>query len=209
MKSLIIGITGGSGSGKSQIARDLAELLSPNATILALDNYYYPIEKQPKDINGRPNFDLPESLDLQKFKHHLIQLSNGANIKIKEYTFNNPDLKPKTIEIFSKPIIITEGLFILNPPEMELLISIKIYIDVKEDIKLERRMKRDLKSRGYNLDDVNYCHINHVLPSFNKFIKPQKEKAGFVVANNGEYNDTLERIKVFLKKKLDPYFLFF
>ena len=206
MKSLIIGITGGSGSGKSKIAEDLLQFLSPNASLLALDNFYHPISEQPLDLNKRPNFDLPESLDLQKFKEQLTQLANGINIEIKEYTFNNPDLQPRILEVISKPIIIVEGLFIFHLPDMESLIDIKIYIEVEENLKLERRLIRDTQLRGYNIDDVNYCHINHVVPSYKLFIVNQKEKVHFVVFNNGNYVDAVNSLKDYLRTKLDPTF---
>ncbi|MBC7389744.1 MAG: uridine kinase [Opitutaceae bacterium] len=208
MKSLIIGITGGSGSGKSRIAEDLLRSLSPHATILALDNYYYPIAQQPLDHNNRPNFDLPESIDLQKFKEQLTLLANGSSIEIKEYTFNNPDLQPRILKVGSKPIIIVEGLFIFHLPEMESLIDVKIYIDVEEDIKLNRRLKRDTELRGYNINDVNYCHINHVLPSYNMFILKQRDKVDFVLPNNGDYPEALNTVRDFLKTKLDPTYYF-
>ena len=205
-KSLIIGITGGSGSGKTGIAKDLVKYFNSTASLLALDNYYYPIEKQPRDKNGRPNFDLPESLNLTGFYEDLILLSSGNNITQPEYTFNNIERIPKTITVRHNPVIIVEGLFIFHLPELLPLYDLKIFIDVEENLKLERRLIRDVKTRGYSKDDVEYCHVNHVLPSYISFIEKQKSIADLILSNNSDYQTSFETLIDFLKSKLDPTF---
>ena len=146
----IIGVAGGSASGKTSFLRDLEEELPKGSvSFVSQDNYYFPKEMQHVDENGEINFDLPTSIDREQFYKDLVDLSSGKSIVKKEYTFNNKSVEPKLITIEPAPIIVLEGLFIFYFKEIRDLLDLRVFLDVREDIKLSRRIKRDATERGY------------------------------------------------------------
>jgi len=195
----IIGITGGSGSGKTSFTRKLAENLAPNISVLTLDNYYYPIHRQPIDENGKPNFDEPESLDLKKFESDFFKLLNGETLYFEEYTFNNPLITPKTITVQPAKIIILEGLYVFHSEIVNAKIDLKLFIELADEEKVNRRLKRDIEERGYNQDDVMYSHEHHVSPAYKKHIEKHKQDADFVIPNYPNFDKALEVISEYLK----------
>jgi len=195
----IIGITGGSGSGKTSFTRKLVENLAPNISVLTLDNYYYPIHRQPIDENGNPNFDEPESLDLEKFKNDFFRLLNGETLYFEEYTFNNPLITPKTIIVKPTKIIILEGLYVFHSEIVNAKIDLKLFIELTDEEKVNRRLKRDIEERGYNHHDVMYCHEHHVNPAYKKHIEKHKYDADFVIPNFPNFEKGLKVISDYLK----------
>lgn len=198
----IVGITGGSGSGKSTFTKHLVEKLGGQASVLTLDNYYYPIEQQPRDPQGHPNFDLPESLNLDLFHHDLLQLKEGKSIRQKEYTFNIPDRISKEITVDPAEVLLVEGLYIFYQPETEALYDLKIFIDTEENAKLQRRIVRDAAERGYNEMDVHYTHQHHVTPSFEKHIRQFISKVDLVVPNHRQFIKAVEVVATYLRTQL-------
>ncbi len=187
---MVFGITGCSASGKSFIVKYLKDKIpSSQVSFIFQDNYYKKREDQFKDERGNYNFDLPSSFLNSELVEDIISLKNGKKILRNEYNFNNPKLKQRTIVVFPKPIIILEGLFILSDLKIKNLIDHKIFINSKPDLMLQRRISRDSKIRGYDRQDVEYKFENHVIPSFKKYILPEKNNADFVVENNvnGDY----------------------
>ena len=186
---MVFGITGCSASGKSFIVEYLKERIpSSEVSFIFQDNYYKKREDQSKDKNGNYNFDLPSSFLNSELVEDIISLKNGNKVSRKEYNFNNPNIKQENIVVFPRRIIILEGLFILSDPNIKELIDHKIFIDSKTEIMLDRRIRRDSKMRGYDRIDVEYKFENHVIPSFMKYILPEKNNADFIVENNGNSN---------------------
>ncbi len=129
-KPFIIGITGGSGSGKTRFLNGLLSKFSENEVcLISQDNYYKPREEQPVDIKGVKNFDLPESIDFDSYKRDIESIKNGKSITIKEYTFNNPDAEPKLITLNPAPVIVVEGIFVLYYQPIAQILDMKLYID--------------------------------------------------------------------------------
>ena len=142
--SYTIGITGGSGSGKTSFLKKLLEhFTEKEICLVSLDNYYKLREEQPLDENGVKNFDTPEGIDFQQLEHDLKELLKGNTVLKKEYTFNNPNKIPKILTFTPAPIIILEGFFIFHKPEIEACIELKIFIEARPDIMLKRRISRD------------------------------------------------------------------
>jgi uridine kinase len=203
MQPYLIGICGGSGSGKTSFIKRLRQTFSEEQVcILSQDDYYLPRDEQYRDENGERNFDLPKSFDKKKFRHDIERLLAGETVMLQEYVFNNPDAKPKMLEFKSAPIIIIEGLFVFHYKKIARKLDLKVFLNAKENLKVIRRILRDQVERGYPLDDVLYKYQHHVLPSYERFIQPYKEEADIVVNNNQDFERGLAVLEGFLRSKL-------
>ncbi|SCW39480.1 uridine kinase [Mucilaginibacter sp. NFR10] len=185
-KPYIIGIAGGSGSGKTFFLKCFLEhFTADEVSLVSQDDYYIPVaHNMTKEENKEYNFDLPATIDHEHFQQDISKLLNKEAILKQEYTFNNPDAIPKMIEIKPAPILIVEGLFILHFKDIAELLDLKVFIDADEDIALQRRLKRDLIERGYSHDDVMYKWINHVVPAYKEYLLPYKDECDRVITNN-------------------------
>lgn len=203
-KPYMVGITGGSGSGKTYFLHKLIESFAPTEVcLISQDNYYRPLNEQILDDNGIHNFDLPNAIDFAQFIHDIEALHSGKTIYRAEYTFNNPNKIPKTLEFRPLPIIIVEGLFALYFPEIISHLDLKIFVEAQSHMKIKRRILRDNIERGYDLHDVLYRYEHHVMPTYKKFIEPSKDEADFVVPNNkGGMETALQVLQTFLKTKI-------
>lgn len=202
-KPFTIGVTGGSGSGKTFFLKSLSEQFSKEEIcFISQDHYYKARALQATDENGVKNFDLPDAIEREKFHQDITQLKQGETLRKEEYTFNNPNAKAKTLEFSAAPILIIEGLFVQYFPEIEKELDLKIFIEAKNHLKLSRRIKRDNEERGYDLDDVLYRYQHHVMPVYDTLIKPLKHKADLVIPNNNHMNMALEVIITFIKANL-------
>lgn len=201
--SYIIGITGGSASGKTTFLKKLISNFSQDElTYISQDNYYKDRSEQQTDENGVVNFDLPGCIDGDEFARDITALRSGTDIQKKEYTFNNPNTTPKELVFKPAPIILVEGIFVFHYPEIYKQLDLRIFVDAKEHVKLQRRIIRDKMERGYDLDDVMYRYTNHVAPTYEKYIEPYKHESDFVIPNNKSYERALEVIVSHLKTKL-------
>jgi len=202
-KPLIIGITGGSGSGKTTFITELKKAFSKKEIcVISQDDYYRPIHKQPVDSEGVEDFDQPKSIDKNAFVNDVKRLIKGKKVKRKEYTFNNKEVKPKTLVFRPAPVIIVEGIFVFHFKKMQPLLDLKIFLDAKENLKVIRRIKRDKVERNYPLDDVLYRYEHHVMPTFEKYILPYRDEADLVVNNNEEMSGGLKVVKGFIRNYL-------
>jgi uridine kinase len=202
-KPFTIGITGGSGSGKTYFLQGLSNEFKPTEIcLISQDHYYQPREKQLIDANGVKNFDVPEAIDRIMLQSDLAKLKAGHPIIKKEYTFNNPKVEPKLLEFKPAPILIVEGLFVQYFPEIEKELDLKIFIEAKDYVKLGRRIKRDQVERGYDVDDVLYRYQHHVMPVYEQLIEPLKHNADIVIPNNSHFDRALAVLVGYLKTKL-------
>jgi uridine kinase len=201
--SYTIGITGGSGSGKTFFINSLASRFNENELcLISQDHYYHPRESQKEDERGIKNFDLPDSIDFKQFHQDIQTLKRGEVLKKQEYTFNNPNANPKILEFKPAPIIIIEGLFVQYFPEIEKELDLKVFIEAKDYLKLSRRIRRDNEERGYDLDDVLYRYQNHVMPIYESLIGPLKHRADIVIPNNSKFDNALDLISLAIRAKL-------
>lgn len=202
-KPFIIGITGGSASGKTHFLDKLLHSFEPGQVcLISQDNYYKPRHQQPMDDRGIHNFDTPNSIDFEQYADDIRKIQEGQTINRQEYTFNNPNKKPKMLTFSPAPVVVVEGIFVLYYPELANLLDLKVYIDAKDHIKLKRRIVRDKVERGYDLDDVLYRYEQHVMPTYEKYIAPFKHDADIIVPNNSDFEKALEVIKTFLRFKI-------
>lgn len=203
MKPFLIGICGGSGSGKTTFLNELkAQFSTSDVCVVSQDDYYRPREEQKSDENGIKNFDLPYSIDDVAFHRDLCHLLDGKTIQRQEYTFNNEKLNPKQLVFEPAPLILVEGLFIFHFHEIKSLLNLKVFLHAKENLKVIRRIKRDRKERNYPLDDVLYRYQAHVSPAFEQYIEPYKEDVDIIVNNNVNFNAGLAVLSGFMKNFL-------
>ena len=202
-KPYIIGITGGSGSGKTSLLKELTNSFSStDICVISQDDYYKPKDEQVKDQLGIENFDLPRSINSTELVTDIIKLIAGEIVEREEYTFNNVDTEPKTLVFKPAPIIIVEGLFVFHFQEIRKLLDLKVFMHAKENLKVIRRIKRDRLERNYPLDDVLYRYEKHVMPTFEQYIAPYIDKADIIINNNTNFIPALDVLKSFLRQKL-------
>lgn len=202
-RPFLIGITGGSASGKTHFLNSLlASFSADEISLISQDNYYRPRHEVPLDSHGVENFDLPESIDFNLYAQHIHDLSEGRTVEKLEYTFNNPNVVPKLFTFKPTPIVVVEGIFVFYFEEIANLLDLKVFIAAKNKVKLNRRIIRDAHERGYDLNDVLYRWKNHVRPTYRKYIKPYKASADLVIPNNEHFEKGLEMLVCYLKTQL-------
>jgi len=191
-KPFIIGVAGGSGSGKTFFLKCFLHHFKPEeVSLISQDDYYLPKQEQKIDENGWINFDLPQGIDDARLLQDLKKLIAGESIEKKEYTFNVNEEHARLLNIASAPIIIVEGLFVFHFREIAELFDMKIFMDADEEITLNRRISRDEIERGYTRDMVMYQWINHVLPAYKEFLLPYKDSCHKIIMNNKHVADDI------------------
>lgn len=203
-KPFIIGITGGSGSGKTSIIKLLRDKFSEaELCLISQDNYYLDRNQQLQDANGVTNFDLPTCLNEKQFLQDIRTLMEGKSIEFMEYTFNNDLRESRVKKIDSAPIIVVEGLFVFYYEEMRKLMDLKVYVDASDIVKLKRRIQRDQVERNYPIDDVLYRYEYHVTPAYQNYILPFKRQADIIINNEYKFDNAVQMIEGFIRSKIN------
>jgi uridine kinase len=203
-KPFIIGIAGGSGSGKTFFLNCFLEhFTNEEVSLVSQDDYYFPVaHNMTAEENKLYNFDVPETIDRKHFYEDITKLINGETIYKKEYTFNNPDAVPKILEITPAPIMIVEGLFIFHFKEIADLLDLRLFIEADEEVALSRRLKRDYEERGYSNDDAMYKWENHVVPAYKEFLLPYRNVCQQVIVNNTHVADDIIKVTEQISQEL-------
>jgi len=199
----IVGITGGSGVGKTTLIKKLYTEFEGKITTLSLDNYYKPKHEQIKDHNGVTNFDLPTALDTNQLEKDLLQLLDNQPIKQKIYTFNNPDKADEFLLIEPNEILIVEGLFVMHYPFVQEKLDYSVYLSVKSELQLERRLKRDMTERNYTKESIIYQWENHVIPAYDQFVRPYKQLADLIITNNEHFDENIHVLTDVIHQNID------
>ncbi|KXG76770.1 uridine kinase [Thermotalea metallivorans] len=187
-KPILIGITGGTGSGKSTIAKAIFECLpEKNITIIEQDSYYKNQNHMTLEERVRINYDHPLAFDTELLISHLKDLLSGKSIQKPIYNFSIHTREQETVLVEPKDIIILEGIMILDDERLRDLMDIKIFVDTDADVRIIRRILRDIKERGRTLDSVIEQYLNTVRPAHQQFIEPYKKYADIIIPEGG-YN---------------------
>lgn len=190
MKSTIIGIAGGTASGKTTIAKRLYEEASKNGsvTLIKIDDYYYNKEKIPLNENGKRNYDHPDAYDSSLLITQINSLKEGKPIDKPLYDFISQSRLLKTEKVYPSNIIIVEGIMAFAIAKLRKLYDIKIFVDTPDDIRLIRRLKRDMEDRGRTFSSIVSQYLESVRPMHHAFVEPSKKYADLIIPEGG-YND--------------------
>lgn len=190
MKTTIIGIAGGTASGKTTIAKRLYDqaILTGSVSLIRIDDYYYNKDKIPLSENGKRNYDHPDSYDVKLLLDNLTSLKNGNAINKPLYDFVTQSRQIETEHIESANIIIVEGIMAFAINKLQKMFDIKVFVDTPDDIRFIRRVKRDIEIRGRSLDSVINQYLESVRPMHLAFVEPSKRFADIIIPEGG-YND--------------------
>ncbi len=187
--TLLIGIAGGTGSGKTTVAQRIQEYFrGAQIVVLPQDAYYKDQSHLPMEERVKVNYDHPDAFDTELLIHHLQALKQGEAIEMPVYDFKTHTRSPKTIRINPGDVIILEGILVLHDPRIRNLLDIKIFVDTPDDIRFIRRLTRDIRERGRTLESVIQQYLSTVRPMHLEFVEPSKAFADIIIPEGG-FND--------------------
>ena len=183
---MIIGISGGTGSGKTTVAHKIiASVGSANVVYLQQDSYYRNLGDMPIDLRHKVNFDHPDAFDTDLLVNHLEALRAGESIEQPVYDYATFARKPETVQVAPRPVIIIEGLLVLVSTQLRGLMDLKIFVDADADIRFIRRLDRDVHERGRSVDSIISQYQTTVRPMHLQFVEPSKRYADIIIPEGG------------------------
>ena len=199
----MIGIAGGTGSGKTTLMNNLISQFADVVTILSHDNYYKRHDELTYEQRCLLNYDEPDALETDLMARHLDQLRQGQPIDCPVYDFTLHNRSDKTIRIVPKKVIIVEGILIFENKELRELMDIRIFVDTDADVRLCRRIKRDVTKRGRTLESVLSQYLQTVKPMHERYVEPSKKYADLVVPEGGQNLVALDMIEGRIRRHLE------
>jgi uridine kinase len=187
MDILVIGIAGGTGSGKTTLTNRLKERFGKDISVIRHDDYYRSQDDISFEERVKTNYDHPDSFETDLLIEHLKQLKNGHSIECPVYSFSEHTRTKETRKIDPTKVIIVEGILIFQNPELLNMLDIRIFVDTDPDVRILRRILRDVKERGRSLDSVVTQYLSTVKPMHEQFVEPSKRNADIIVLEGG-YN---------------------
>ena len=185
-KPFVIGVAGGSGSGKTTVARNILEIAGRDRVAHLLhDHYYNDLGHLTYEERCQVNFDHPDSLDNELFKQHLRQLASYPPVECPIDDFKTHRRTDETISIFPRQVVLVEGILIFQDPELRNLMDLRVFVDTDADLRVLRRINRDVEERGRTLESVIQQYLDTVRPMHNEFVAPSKKYANLVIPEGG------------------------
>ena len=204
MKPLIIGIAGGTGSGKTTVARKIAQALpAASVAFLDMDGYYRNFAHLSLDERRRINWDHPEAFDLDLFASQLEQLSRGESIDKPVYDFTTHLRSHETERISAADVIVVDGILLFTDERIRALCDVKVFVDADPDIRLVRRIQRDMSERDRPLEEILEQYLTTVRPMHQQFVEPGKRYADIIVPRGGQNTVAIEMILTTIQRRLD------
>ena len=200
---LIIGVAGGSGSGKTTVVNRLVDRIGEeNLVLIQHDSYYRDLKHLPFEERTKRNFDHPSALETELMVRHLNALIEGYSVKMPIYNFSKHVRSDETYEIVPRKVILIDGILIFYEKELRDLMDIKIFVDTDDDIRLLRRLRRDIQERERTLDSVLSQYERFVRPMHLEFVEPTKRYADIIIPHGGENTVALDMVDSLIKGKL-------
>jgi uridine kinase len=202
-KPLVIGVAGGSGSGKTTVSQAIVERAgAENIVYIAHDLYYRDLSHLPFEERTTFNFDHPNSLDNELLIEHLDSLIRGESVLLPEYDFSTYVRLPgKTLQV-SRPIILLEGILIFADPALRSRMQIKLFVDTAPDLRFIRRLKRDIEERGRTIDSVVTQYLSTVRPMHLEFVEPSKQFADMIIPQGGKNQIAIDMVTARIEELL-------
>ena len=200
---LVIGIAGGSGSGKTTLLKNLVEEFAENVTVLSHDNYYKRHDDLTYEQRCQLNYDEPAALETDLMAAHLEQLRRGEAIDCPVYDFTQHNRSDRTIRIVPRKVIIVEGILIFENKQLRDLMDIRVFVDTDADVRLCRRILRDVEERGRSLESVLSQYQNTVKPMHEMYVEPSKKFANIIVPEGGQNYVALDMITGRIRRHLE------
>ncbi len=195
MMPVVIGVAGGTGSGKTTVAhRILEQVGAEHIAYIPHDAYYKDLRHLPPEERANVNFDHPDSLDTELMASHLRALRAGEAVQIPQYDFTTHTRATATVKIAPAPIIIVEGILIFAEPELRELFDVRLYVDTAADIRLIRRLERDVQDRGRTFQAVIAQYLRTVRPMHLEFVEPSKRYADVIIPQGGFNKVAIEMV---------------
>ena len=192
---MIIGICGGTGSGKTTLARKIIETVGKeNVILVEQDSYYRNMGDMPLDERRLANFDHPDSIDSEMLMNHLKRMKGGSSIEMPIYDFRTHTRSRETEHIEPKPVVIVEGILIFSEPRILSLLDVRVYVDTPDDIRFIRRLQRDIAERGRTTESVIQQYFATVRPMHFEFVEPSKRHADIIIPEGGKTEIGIEFI---------------
>ena len=186
--AFVIGIAGGSGSGKSTFAKRLKEQFPEDIALVSCDNYYLARHDMPLAERKLQNYDSPEAFEFDLMIRQIRELKAGKDISCPVYDFTNHDRSEQILQVAAKPVVLIDGILIFVEPQLRELMDMRIYVETDADERILRRVRRDMVDRGRDLDGIIDQYLATVKPMHNAYVEPTKAYADIII--NGGMNDT-------------------
>lgn len=194
-RPVVIGIAGGSGSGKSTVLRRIIERFGPeHIAMLDHDAYYRDLSHLPHEVRATYNFDHPATLETELLRAHLDALLSGQPIDKPVYNFVTHSRTDETIRVSPRPVVIVEGILVLAEPSLVELMDIKLFVDADDDVRLIRRIRRDIDERGRSIHSVLDQYEQTVRPMHLEFVEPSKRLADVILPRGGHNRVAIEMV---------------
>ena len=201
---IIIGIAGGTGSGKTTVVKKIMESLPKNRVVLLpQDSYYKDSSHVPVELRQNINFDHPDAFDWELLSEHIYQLKKGDSIEQPVYSFITSTRQSETIHIEPQEVVIIEGILALSDKKLRDLMDLKIFVDADPDERLIRVIQRDIVERGRTATAVMERYIQVLKPMHEEFIEPCKRYADFIIPQGGNNKKAIEILKLYIERILD------
>jgi len=195
MSRLVLGIAGGTGSGKTTVARNiLGRLDIDSATVIQQDAYYRDLSDLPRRHRDAMNFDHPDALEIDRFVEHLAALREGVEVGQPVYDFTTHTRTERTMTLTPRDVVIAEGILLFHFARARQLLDIRIFVDTPPDIRLLRRIERDIRDRGRTLQSVSEQYLQTVRPMHEEFVEPSKRHADVIVPEGGHNEIAIDMI---------------
>lgn len=202
-KPLLIGIAGGTGSGKSTVARNVAVALGTDAVaFIEMDAYYRDLVEMPMDDRKRRNFDHPDAFDLDLLTQNLAGLAHGRSVDAPVYDFRNHVRSAEVRHVEPAAVVVVDGILLFAEERLRALLDVKVFVDADADVRLGRRIRRDIAERGRQLDDVLDQYFTTVQPMHLQFVEPSKRYADVIVPRGGQNLVAVEMIVAKILRRL-------
>lgn len=203
-RTVIIGVAGGSGSGKTTVAqRLLAAIGEEHIAYLPHDSYYRDLEAIPRIAGEIVNFDHPDALETALLVQHLAQLRRGEPVQVPIYDFSTHSRSPQTRTLYPAPIVLVEGILVFADPDLRAQFDMRLFVDADADIRFIRRLERDVNERGRTVESVIHQYLESVRPMHLEFVEPSKRYADVIIPEGGHNSAAISLLSDHIKRLLE------